>query len=82
MPFDETCGKCGNYLHVCQNCALHDPLAVNGCRHDEGEPGPDPVSKNFCDAFVFRESIVITTSEKKMDRRDAEKKWNDLFGGL
>jgi hypothetical protein len=61
---------------------MHDLLAVKGCRHESGEPGPDPVSKNFCDAFVFRESLVITTSEKKLDRQSAEKKWNELFEGM
>ena len=82
MPFDATCEKCNKYLHVCLNCAMHDPLAKQGCRHEAGEPGPSPTAKNFCDAFVFRESLVITTDEEKLDRKSAEKKWNELFGSV
>jgi hypothetical protein len=79
VPFDATCGKCKSHLHVCQNCALFDPLSAKGCRHGKGEPGPTPQAKNFCEKFVFRESIKIVTKEVKWDRRTAEKKWRDLF---
>jgi hypothetical protein len=80
LPLDAKCLKCGDFLHTCLNCALHDPLAANGCRHEKGEPGPDPASKNFCEVFSFREGNVFSFSPNKLDRKSAEEKWNDLFG--
>lgn len=79
VPFDAVCDRCGSHLHVCANCALHDPLAAKGCRHEEGEPGTTPDAKNFCEHFVFRESLVIAPSKGKVDRRKAEEMWNALF---
>jgi hypothetical protein len=80
VPFDATCYKCKSHLHVCQNCALFDPLSERGCRHAKGEPGTTPLSKNFCEKFVFRESLNFTVEADKLDRKTAEKKWRDLFG--
>jgi len=79
VPFDATCDKCNTHLHVCKNCALFDTMSSKGCRHAKGEPGTTPLSKNFCEKFVFRESIKITSSERRWDRGTAEQKWKDLF---
>lgn len=79
LPFDAHCDKCGNPLHVCKNCALHDPLASKGCRIQAAELGNPPTSKNFCEKFIFRETVDISTTEEKLDRKTAEQKWKDLF---
>jgi hypothetical protein len=79
VHFDATCDRCNHYLHVCLNCALHDPLAAKGCRERDGEPGPTPDAKNFCDLFKFRETFIADEDDKKLDRTSAKKKWEDLF---
>jgi len=80
LPFDAACDRCGTPLHTCLNCALHDPMSKRGCRHEKGEPGSDAALKNFCEVFSFREAIMISFKEKKLDRKTAEERWNELFG--
>jgi hypothetical protein len=70
---------CGAYLHVCMNCAHYDVLAAAGCRNRKGEPGSTAYSKNFCEVFIFRESLELKGETRKLDRRSAEQKWKDLF---
>jgi len=78
LPLDALCENCGSFLHTCLNCTLYDKLATKGCRNENGEPGPDPESKNFCEYFIFRE--VFKSEEKQsLNRRAAEQKWKDLF---
>ena len=52
VGFRDTCDSCGADLHVCRNCAHHDPSAYNECR----EPGSERVSQrdraNRCDWFA------------------------------
>jgi hypothetical protein len=76
---DATCIECGEHLHSCMNCALYDPLATQGCHENRGEPGSTPSAKNFCEAFIFRESHVASSREGGLDRRSAETMWNQLF---
>ena len=80
LPFDASCDKCGAALHACVNCALYDPFTTNGCHIQATERDTPPFAKNFCGKFIFRESVDISTSEEKLDRRSAEQKWNELFG--
>ncbi len=40
VGFGDACVRCGADLHVCRNCAHHDPSAYNECR----EPGTEHVS--------------------------------------
>lgn len=79
LSFDAVCTRCGNYLHCCKNCAHYDPLSPSECTVKDNEPGPTPDTKNFCNPFVFRESLEISKQEEKLDRRSAEDKWKDLF---
>ena len=55
VGFRDTCDACGADLHVCRNCAHHDPSAYNECR----EPGTERVSDrergNRCDWFAAGE---------------------------
>jgi hypothetical protein len=79
LPFDATCGKCGRHLHACLNCALYDPLNGQRCHAEGTDPGASPSSKNFCDAFIFRESHAASFGESGIDRQSAESRWNELF---
>ena len=52
VGFRDACEGCGADLHVCRNCAHHDPSAYNECR----EPGTERVSDreraNRCEWFA------------------------------
>jgi hypothetical protein len=37
VGFRDTCDACGADLHVCRNCAHHDPSAYNECRETSAE---------------------------------------------
>lgn len=51
MGFREECDHCGADLHVCLNCAHHDPSAYNGCRESSAERVADSDRANRCDYF-------------------------------
>ena len=49
--FREECDGCGADLHVCRNCAHHDPAAYNGCRESSAERVSDAERANRCEYF-------------------------------
>lgn len=51
VGFREECEGCGRDLHVCLNCAHHDPTAYNECRESSAERVADRDRANRCDAF-------------------------------
>jgi hypothetical protein len=55
IGFRDTCGRCGADLHVCRNCAHHDPAAYNECRETSAERVSDRERANRCDCFAPRE---------------------------
>lgn len=54
VGFREACA-CGADLHVCRNCAHHDPSAYNECREPSAERVGDRERANRCDYFSPRE---------------------------
>lgn len=46
--------SCGADLHVCRNCAHHDPSAHNECREPGAERVADRDRANRCDWFAPR----------------------------
>jgi hypothetical protein len=48
----DSCPGCGADLHVCRNCAHHDPGAHNQCREPGTEPVADRERANRCDWFT------------------------------
>lgn len=76
LGFREECEQCGADLHVCLNCAHHDPEAYNGCRESSAERVLDRDRANRCD--YFRPSGV-----ENADRGDAageaKRALEDLF---
>jgi len=52
VGFRDTCAKCGRDLHVCRNCAHHDPSAYNECRESSAERVGDRERANRCDYFA------------------------------
>jgi hypothetical protein len=51
VGYRETCSRCAADLHVCLNCAHHDPSAYNECRESSAEPVRDRDRANRCDYF-------------------------------
>jgi len=52
VGFRDTCPRCGRDLHVCRNCAHHDPAAYNECRESSAERVDDRERANRCDYFA------------------------------
>jgi hypothetical protein len=51
VGFRDACGRCRADLHVCRNCAHHDPGAHNECREPHAEWVSDRERANRCDWF-------------------------------
>ena len=73
----ETCGKCGSYLHCCLNCKFYDPNAYHQCRESEAEWVQDKTSANFCDYFEPSDRPVKNKPDQSAQARE---KLNQLFG--
>jgi hypothetical protein len=52
VGFRDTCPRCGADLHVCRNCAHHDPAAHNQCREPNAEWVADRERANRCEWFA------------------------------
>jgi hypothetical protein len=53
IGFRDAC-QCGADLHVCRNCAHHDPSAYNECRESSAERVADRDRSNRCEYFTPR----------------------------
>ena len=51
IGFRDECAHCGADLHVCSNCAHHDPAAYNECRESSAERVGDRECANRCEWF-------------------------------
>lgn len=51
VGFRDACERCGGDLHVCRNCAHHDPAAYNECRESSAERVGDRERANRCEWF-------------------------------
>ncbi len=51
VGFRAECEACGRDLHVCLNCAHHDPSAYNECREPNAERVTERDRANRCDDF-------------------------------
>jgi hypothetical protein len=52
IGFQDECDGCGADLHVCRNCAHHDPAAYNECREPNAERVSGRERANRCDYFT------------------------------
>ena len=71
-----TCPKCGGDLHICLNCKFYSPTSHNKCLETKAEFQRNRDKANFCDYFVFKESVGSASSREK---DDARKKLDELF---
>ena len=51
VGFRDACDRCRADLHVCLNCAHHDPSAYNECRESSAERVLDADRANRCEYF-------------------------------
>lgn len=70
VGFRATCAACNADLHVCRNCAHHDPVAYNECREPGAERVGDRERANRCEWFRPHEGSGAGASQQP-DPRDA-----------
>jgi hypothetical protein len=76
VGFRDTCPRCGRDLHVCRNCAHHDPSAYNECRESSAERVGDRERANRCDYFAPREGGA---GARRDDPAQARARLDSLF---
>jgi len=72
----DTCKKCGSYLHCCLNCELYDPVAWKECREPQAMRVNDKAVANFCEYFIPAQANKVTGT-RRADK--ARNKLDDLF---
>ncbi len=72
------CDGCGNEMHACHACKLHDPTAHNQCREARAEWQSRRDRGNFCDFFELAApgSADASDDTKESQRQQA---LDDLF---
>ena len=76
VGFRDTCDRCGADVHVCRNCAHHDPSAYNECRESQAERVEGRERANRCDWFAPGEG---GGGEAVVARDRARSALDDLF---
>lgn len=71
VGFRDTCEACSADLHVCRNCAHHDPSAYNECRETNAERVSDRDRANRCDYFTPGVSAGAAAEGARGDGRAA-----------
>jgi hypothetical protein len=71
VGFRDTCDACGADLHVCRNCAHHDPSAYNECRETSAERVSDRERANRCDYFAPRDRAGGSGADEGGKAREA-----------
>ncbi len=74
---EESCEKCGAYLHCCLNCRHHSPTAHHECMSSTTEYVQNKEGKNFCEEFEFTGKGQGGSTGSKNDMED---KWKNIFG--
>jgi len=73
----DVCIFCGADLRCCLNCTFYAPGAYNDCREPQAERVIEKNRSNFCDYFVFRNSI--SDKQEKEARDIIQGKLESLF---
>jgi hypothetical protein len=71
VGFRDSCDGCRSDLHVCRNCAHHDPAAYNECREPNAERVGDRERANRCDYFTPGERAGGKASDRSKSPLDA-----------
>ena len=65
VGYRDACERCAADLHVCLNCAHHDPSAYNECRESSAERILDRDRANRCDYFRPGDGTAAATDARK-----------------
>lgn len=71
------CPGCGRDLHICLNCKFHSETSHNKCLEPKAEFQRTRDKANFCDYFIFKESLTGNLTDK--DRENTRKRFDGLF---
>ena len=71
VGFRDNCDSCGADLHVCRNCAHHDPSAYNECRETSAERVSERERANRCDYFSAGDQAGGSGAEEGGKTRNA-----------
>jgi hypothetical protein len=69
IGFRDTCAACGRDLHVCRNCAHHDPSAYNECREPNAERVGERDRSNRCEYFTPGEAAGARAGAERKPAR-------------
>jgi len=73
----DTCRKCGSYVHCCLNCRFYDRLAYHECREPQAEWVKEKDAGNFCEYF---EPNTLSTGKGSSAAEETKKRLDELFG--
>ena len=71
VGFRDSCETCSADLHVCRNCAHHDPAAYNECRESSAERVSQRDRANRCEYFRPSQVAGGAAPEPAVDARAA-----------
>ena len=72
VGYRDACDRCSADLHVCLNCAHHDPTAYNECRESSAERILDRDRANRCDYFRPRTGSALVSDERERAKASLE----------
>lgn len=73
----ETCSFCQANLRCCLNCTFYDSASYNACRETQAERVLEKDRSNFCEYFVYRDSMSAKGITGIKDKQ--REKLNALF---
>jgi len=73
------CDFCGADLHCCLNCVFYQRGAYNDCKEPQAERVIEKSRSNFCDYFVFGDSVIGGKEKASGNIGDAKSKLASLF---
>jgi len=73
------CDFCGAELHCCLNCVFYQLGAYNDCREPQAERVIEKGRSNFCDYFVFGDSVKDNKGRASGNIIDTKSKLESLF---
>ncbi|MEZ4330553.1 MAG: hypothetical protein R3F35_02290 [Myxococcota bacterium] len=72
VGYRDACDRCSADLHVCRNCAHHDPTAYNECRESSAERVLERDRANRCDYFRPRTGSSRVSDERERAQASLE----------
>ncbi len=78
LPFEATCGECGNDLHTCSNCLNFDTSRPNECRKPILQRVESKAKRNACQLFTPN-TVQEFASDSRAASSDPRAAFDALF---